>query len=268
MRWNRPDEVHRGPVTLRDYPVPLAELPVFLRAGAIIPQWPSMLHVEERAVEQIEFLIWPSDRSSFDLYEDDGVTRDYQRGRSATTRITAERFPGGVQVRFHPRQGAFEIGPREHRLRLLRTEAETVTLDGVELSRCADLESLSASAAGWCIEAGGAITQIKYRSEGRGEVIAVFEAGAEPLISGAAAVHPQPQRAGQPIQFYLPDAPGAEITLLDAAGRRCSVLRADRDGKATWSGLRDDGAALPAGVYLYLARGPRGPLRGKITLLP
>lgn len=68
--------------------------------------------------------------------------------------------------------------------------------------------------------------------------------------------------------FYLPDAPGAEITLLDAAGRRCCVLRADRDGKATWSGLRDDGAALPAGVYLYLARGPRNPVRGKITLLP
>lgn len=64
-----------GPMTLDNYSAPLDVLPMFVKAGAIIPMWPDMLYFNEKVVDEITFDIYPQGDTQFELYEDDGVTR-------------------------------------------------------------------------------------------------------------------------------------------------------------------------------------------------
>lgn len=46
-------ERYEGPQALDAYPCPLEKLPVFVRAGAIIPMWPVMNFVGEKSVSEL-----------------------------------------------------------------------------------------------------------------------------------------------------------------------------------------------------------------------
>jgi alpha-glucosidase len=66
---------------------PLERMPVFARAGAIIPMQPEMNYEGEKPVSPLTLDIYPSAGSAFELYEDDGLTLDYLNGKYAITRI-------------------------------------------------------------------------------------------------------------------------------------------------------------------------------------
>jgi len=72
--------VYKGPQTLNNYPAPIDKLPVFVKSGAIIPMWPEMLYFNQKAHDVITFDIYPAGNSSFTLYEDDGLSRDFEKG--------------------------------------------------------------------------------------------------------------------------------------------------------------------------------------------
>jgi alpha-glucosidase (family GH31 glycosyl hydrolase) len=71
--WN--GSIYTGPKTINGYPAPLEKLPVFVRAGAIVPMWPTMHFPGELPPNPLTLDVYPSGNSSFELYEDDGVTR-------------------------------------------------------------------------------------------------------------------------------------------------------------------------------------------------
>ena len=64
-----------GGSTLDGYDAPLSTLPLFVRAGAIVPMWPAMNYFNEAPADPMYLELWPAGASAFSLYEDDGVTR-------------------------------------------------------------------------------------------------------------------------------------------------------------------------------------------------
>jgi alpha-glucosidase len=66
---------------------PLEQLPLFVRAGAILPMGPEMQHTGAAPMETLTLRIFPGD-GEFVLYEDAGEGYDYTAGQSARTRIT------------------------------------------------------------------------------------------------------------------------------------------------------------------------------------
>jgi hypothetical protein len=86
--WN--GQEYFGPTVINGFETPLEKLPVFVKAGAIIPMYPEMLHDREKPKDPVTLDIYPSGKSSFSLYEDDGVTQDYRAGLSARTLIEVE----------------------------------------------------------------------------------------------------------------------------------------------------------------------------------
>lgn len=68
---------------------PLDSLPLFVKAGSIIPSQPVMSYVGEKAVDAITLDVYPGAPATFELYEDDGKSLAYQQGEFATTTITA-----------------------------------------------------------------------------------------------------------------------------------------------------------------------------------
>jgi alpha-glucosidase (family GH31 glycosyl hydrolase) len=83
--WN--GKAYTGGTWLNNYPAPLDKLPVFVKAGAIIPMYPAMNYDGEKKADTLTLDIYPSKNTAFSLYEDDGLTRDYRKGAFAKTLI-------------------------------------------------------------------------------------------------------------------------------------------------------------------------------------
>ena len=89
---------HQGPAGIT-VEAPLERLPLFVRAGAIIPMGPVMQYTAERPLDEITLWVYPETSSRFELYEDDGLTNAYRRGHYALTTIECATRPGAVTVR-------------------------------------------------------------------------------------------------------------------------------------------------------------------------
>ncbi len=65
----------------------LATLPLFVRAGAILPLAPPRQYVTQRTDEPTTIRIYSGHDGQFRWYEDDGRTLDYLNGKFAWTRL-------------------------------------------------------------------------------------------------------------------------------------------------------------------------------------
>ena len=76
----------------KSFLTPIEIMPIFLRRGTIIPRQEAMQYVDERPNTNISLLIYPSEHSVYEMYEDDGKTLDYQKGIYAITKTGTERM--------------------------------------------------------------------------------------------------------------------------------------------------------------------------------
>jgi alpha-D-xyloside xylohydrolase len=65
-------------------PTPIDRLPLFVRAGSILPMGPLIQFAGERPADPIELRIYPGADGSFTLYEDEGESHRYEKGIYAT----------------------------------------------------------------------------------------------------------------------------------------------------------------------------------------
>jgi alpha-glucosidase (family GH31 glycosyl hydrolase) len=70
--------------------VKLADLPIYVRAGAIVPLGPVRQYATERSAEPIVLQVYPGADGEFSLYEDDGVSMDHLRGVSSVVEMRWE----------------------------------------------------------------------------------------------------------------------------------------------------------------------------------
>lgn len=88
--------VYNGPGWLNGYAAPLDTLPLFVKSGAIVPMWPQMNYTGEKPVSTLTYDVYPRGTSSFNLYEDDGLTRAYQNGAYARQQVDVTAPTGGT----------------------------------------------------------------------------------------------------------------------------------------------------------------------------
>jgi alpha-glucosidase (family GH31 glycosyl hydrolase) len=94
--WN--GNVYEGKQWLNNYAAPLDKLPLFIKAGAIIPMYPQMNYDGEKPLDTLTLDIYPLGKSFYKLYEDDGLTRAYKEGKFATTNITCNKTANSIAV--------------------------------------------------------------------------------------------------------------------------------------------------------------------------
>ncbi|UGQ48789.1 TIM-barrel domain-containing protein [Massilia endophytica] len=85
--------------------VPLDILPLYVRAGAILPLGPVVQYATEQPDAPYEIRIYPGADGSFTLYEDDNETYAYERGQSA--RVTLKWNDKARTLAIGARQGSF-----------------------------------------------------------------------------------------------------------------------------------------------------------------
>ena len=86
-------------------------IPLYVRAGSIIPMGPDMEWTDEKPLEEVTLMVYPGANSDFTLYEDDGLTYGYERGEYAVTRIHWNNAVGKADI--GPREGSYPGMPEE-----------------------------------------------------------------------------------------------------------------------------------------------------------
>jgi len=87
---------------------PLDTIPIFAKAGAIIPMQEVTSYVGEKQPDKITLDIFPGANNSFNLYEDEGRGLDYQHGAYATTKIDLVSSPVSLQIVVGKPEGKFQ----------------------------------------------------------------------------------------------------------------------------------------------------------------
>ena len=83
----------------------LDRVPMFVRAGSILPLGPEMQYVGEKAWDNLEMRVYPGANGSFTLYEDEGDNYNYEKGAYAT--ITFQWNDSKKQLTIGERKGQY-----------------------------------------------------------------------------------------------------------------------------------------------------------------
>jgi alpha-glucosidase len=117
-------DVLEGPATLTRA-FTLDQIPVYVKAGAIVPMQPRMRHTREKPVDPLIVTVFPGAAAgSIRVYEDEGDTLGYKSGAYAWTPVRqATLADGTVTVTVGPVEGTYPGMPaaRGHEIRLVGT---------------------------------------------------------------------------------------------------------------------------------------------------
>ena len=129
-----------GPATV-ERTFSINQTPVYLRAGAIVPMQPPMRYTGEKPVDPLIVNVWPlapGASSSYSVYEDSGVSVEYQHGVFARTPIKATQAGDTLRVEIGPVEGSYPAMPKTRGFEV-RLPADwppaQVTVNGVAVKR-------------------------------------------------------------------------------------------------------------------------------------
>lgn len=161
--------IYEGGQVVNGHPAPLDRLPVFVRAGALVPQGITARNAALTPEDApITLSLYPQGRSAFSLYEDDKGTRAYAEGATSSQRFAVDAPAAGkkgtVTVTIGAREGSYD-GKADARPYVIEAHTgsapKNVVAGGKRLQQAASLDALADSASGWFFDAanaGGVIT--------------------------------------------------------------------------------------------------------------
>ncbi len=112
--WN--NQPYTGGQTVkRDCPLNI--LPLYVRAGSIVPMGPVMQYATEKPDAPYEIRIYPGGDAKFTIYEDDNETYNYEKGERATYDLVWNNEARTLSI--GPRQGSFPGMVAERKLNIV-----------------------------------------------------------------------------------------------------------------------------------------------------
>jgi alpha-D-xyloside xylohydrolase len=88
-----------------DMAAPLDRIPLFVRAGSIVPMGPDMEYAAEKPADPIELRVYTGADANFTLYEDENDNYEYEKGVHATIRVQWQE--AGKKLTIGEREGKF-----------------------------------------------------------------------------------------------------------------------------------------------------------------
>lgn len=85
----------------------LAQLPVYVRGGAILPMEPLVENTSETPPGPLTLRVYAGDPCSGQLYQDDGRTFAYEKGAFLRERFTCQVSGDGIRITIGPREGTY-----------------------------------------------------------------------------------------------------------------------------------------------------------------
>ena len=173
---------YQGPKNIT-YHAPLDRIPIFVRAGAVIPMAPVMNYVGEKPTDPLTLDIYPSGTSSFTLYEDDGKTYDYEKGVFALTTFVCVEAEDAIIIDIGPARGKYKDKlDKSYILKVNNvTSPDKVKTGTKSIKRCTSHKEFEDNTMGWWYDSSKRIILVKL-----GTVAA--ERGEKVYLEGAKSV--------------------------------------------------------------------------------
>lgn len=160
-----------------ELPVDLGSIPLFVRSGAIIPMAEDRLdNLKTQQAEHIRILCAADRNGRFELYEDDGISMDYEKGGCLKTSITMTAGERTV-LDFH-QEGHYETAVKTLYLDMIHREKAPywVKADGETIPHFLHRRKFEDADCGWYYSQRLKSVQIKYPNPKKDyQVIVSFE---------------------------------------------------------------------------------------------
>ena len=126
-------ERHDGGQTVQR-PTSIADMPVYVRGGSIIPFGPAVQYCDEKPWDDLEIRVYPGADGDFTLYEDEGDGYGYEQG--LFTEITFHWDDAKRMLTVGRRQGSYPGMLRSRTFRVVMPDGsrKTVSYDGAAVS--------------------------------------------------------------------------------------------------------------------------------------
>jgi len=109
---------------------PYERMPVFVKAGSIIPTGADIQYTGEKPADVITLFVYAGNDGSFDLYEDEGVNYNYEQGKYSIIPITYNEQTKTLMI--GKREGSFTgmLNSRTFKI-VFVNPAKAVSIDNV-----------------------------------------------------------------------------------------------------------------------------------------
>ncbi|MBQ8496510.1 MAG: DUF5110 domain-containing protein [Clostridia bacterium] len=112
----------------------LDEFPLFVKGGVPIPMQAYTNRMTKASPEELVIRIYPGEKGSFTLYEDDGISRAYENGEFLGTQLSYTNENGIITIKIKPFGNGYEGMPtmRSYRIELMHTEEKLSVLNDIQ----------------------------------------------------------------------------------------------------------------------------------------
>jgi len=132
------------------YRAPIDRVPMLVRNGAIIPLAPEDQHYVDEKSSPYTIHIYPKGTGSFDLYEDDGESYDYEKGIYAITKYSYQEHANRLTIEKSIPNGKYQIPERDHIFCVHGLpRVQSVGQEGLLLKPLGSDEELKSAQVGW-----------------------------------------------------------------------------------------------------------------------
>lgn len=109
-------EYFKGGQTVRAK-APYSRIPVFVKAGSIVPFGPELQYAEQKPANPITLYVYDGKDGHFTLYEDEGNNYDYQKGKYSEITLSYDTQTGILTI--ENRKGSYPGMPEERTFRII-----------------------------------------------------------------------------------------------------------------------------------------------------
>lgn len=144
--WN--DKVYEGKKWII-VDAPLEKIPLYIKEGGIIPSIESQNYISQKKIDLMEIKIFPSQNSTYTLYEDDGISRNYKKGEFSKTMFDVNTNLDGMVIKVNKIEGNLDSGIKEYLFTILNSkEVKNIILNGIKINKL-DKDKIYSAASGF-----------------------------------------------------------------------------------------------------------------------
>jgi hypothetical protein len=154
IEWQTGARLKGGQRYTRNYS--LSQIPVFVRAGAIIPMMPKMSHTGEKPIDPLILEAMPGAKGEARVYADEGSGLGYKDKAFTWTTVRQQRDAHKISIEILPVEGSYPgmLTQRGYEIRLPGTwPPKTVTFNGKPLPKQTQVANI-----GWHYDGNRAMT--------------------------------------------------------------------------------------------------------------
>lgn len=138
----------------------LDEIPVFVRAGSIIPMQTPKLRITGSVLDTLILTVYPAETATFSLYEDEGNNENYRKNICSFTHFTFHKTTGAMNLKIEPDGKTFtgQVTERSYEIRIVATGSKPKEI------------KVNGKSADWSYDEANKVITIRTKKERVGEM--------------------------------------------------------------------------------------------------